>query len=322
MLEGSGPLAEETVVVGAHYDHLGHGGLFSGSLAMLSRAIHNGADDNASGTAMMMEMARRLAKRADPLPRRVVFMALSGEERGLLGSQHYDENPVYPLDQTVMMINFDMVGRLNSANELTVYGTGTTPGIDVLVDALGKSHGLTIKKIADGTGPSDQQSFYLKNMPVLFAFTGTHSDYHRPSDDTERVNFGGMARIADFAELLLLDLTRRPERPAFTKVQTRSRPGGDPGRVAITAYLGSIPDYDEGVKGVKLNGVREGSPAEKGGMKAGDVIVGFGGKPVGTIYDYTESLGNYKPGDTVEVVVKRDGKDVTLKVTLGTKPSE
>ena len=321
VLEGSGPLARETVVVGAHYDHLGRGGgLFSGSLAPFSKEIHNGADDNASGTAMMLEMARRLARRTDLLPRRVVFIAFSGEEKGLLGSQHYVEHPLFPLADTVMMFNFDMVGRLNARSELTVYGTGTSPNLGALVDALGASAGLTIKKIGDGLGPSDQQSFYLKDVPVLFAFTGTHSDYHRPSDDTHLINFPGMARIADLGELLLLDVARRPRRPEFTRVASKNH--GDPGRVNITAYLGSIPDYNEDVKGVKLNGVREGSPAEKGGLKGGDVIVKFGDRAVTTIYDYTEALGKYKPDQTVEVVVKRGEAEVTLKVTLGRKPSQ
>jgi hypothetical protein len=217
-----------------------------------------------------------------------------------------------------------MVGRLNDKAELTVYGTGTSPGFDTLVDALGKSEGFVIKKIADGYGPSDQQSFYVKDIPVLFAFTGTHRDYHRPSDDVERINVAGMSRIADFGEVLLLDLIRRPKRPEFVKVARsgRSHAAGDPGRSAVSAYLGSIPDYNEDIKGVKLNGVREGSPAEKGGLKGGDVVVKLGGKPIATIYDYTESLGRYKPGDSVEIVVQRDGKEATLKVILGKRPAE
>ncbi len=335
VLEGAGPTSDETVVVGAHYDHLGRGGLFSGSLAFRSSEIHNGADDNASGTSLMLELARRLGRRGDPLPRRIVFIAFSGEERGLLGSKYYVEHPLYPLSSTVLMANFDMVGRLNDKNELTIYGTGTTPGLDHLVDALGKSAGFTIKKVAEGHGPSDQESFYLKNIPVLFAFTGNHRDYHRPSDDIERINFDGMARIADVAELLLLDVVRRPVRPEFVKVERRGgadgalgqdhQPGAsntnsDTGRSSVSAYLGTIPAYGDEIKGVKLEGVREGSPAEKGGIRGGDVIVGFNGKPVTTIYDYTESLGRSKPGDTVDVVVQRDGKDVTLKVTLGRRP--
>ena len=183
VLEGSGPHAEETIFVGGHYDHLGHGGFLSGSLAMLSSDIHNGADDNASGTAMVLELARRLAKRPDPLQRRVVFMAFSGEEKGLLGSMYYVNHPLYPLTDSVFMLNFDMVGRLNDRDELTVFGIGSTPGAGELVEALGSSLGFKIKPIrgmADGIGGSDHQSFYQKKVPVLFAFTGVHSDYHRP----------------------------------------------------------------------------------------------------------------------------------------------
>jgi hypothetical protein len=326
VLEGEGPHADETVVIGAHYDHLGRGGVFSGSLAFLSSDIHNGADDNASGTAMVLEMARRLARRPDPLPRRVVFMAFSGEERGLLGSRYYVEHPLFPLKNTVLMVNFDMVGRLNGKNELTMIGTGTVGGVDPLVEALGSSAGLKIKKVAglsDGFGGSDHQSFYGKDIPVLFAFTGVHRDYHRPSDDVERINFDGMARIADYMELILLDVVRRTERPAFVRLSRPSGRGGDPARAGFSVYLGTMPDYgDESKQGMKLAGVREGSPAEKGGLKGGDVITGFGGKPVGTIYDFMESMGRYKPGDKVEVVVKRDGREKKLEVTLGARPKE
>ena len=226
VLEGAGPHADETVVIGGHYDHLGHGGLMSGSLAIFSSDIHNGADDNASGTSMVLELARRLGARRDPPPRRVVFIAFSGEEKGLLGSQYYVAHPLFPLSSTVMMINCDMVGRLNAKNELTMIGTGTTPGIDALVDVLGKSAGLTIKKVAgmtDGFGGSDHQSFYAKNIPVLFAFTGIHGDYHRPSDDSDRINYSGMARIADYLELIVLDVIRRPDRPAYVAVDQGSR---------------------------------------------------------------------------------------------------
>ncbi len=326
VIEGEGPTAEETVVVGAHYDHLGHGGLTSGSLAFLSSDIHNGADDNASGTSMIMELARRLAARRDPLPRRVVFIAFSGEERGLLGSRHYVENPLYPIDKTVMMINCDMVGRLNANRDLTMIGVGTSPGLDAIVDSLGKAAGFNIKKVSgmtDGFGGSDHQSFYGKNIPVLFAFTGVHSDYHRPSDDADRINYGGMARIANYLELLLLDIARRPDRPAFTAIKQPIRAGGaDPARAGLSAYLGTMPDYaDESKDGMKLAGVSEGSPAEKGGLKGGDTIIEFGKKRVGTIYDFMESMGRYKPGDVVDVVVKREGKDVKLKVTLGSRPN-
>jgi hypothetical protein len=313
---------------------------------MFSRDIHNGADDNASGTAMVLEMARRLAKRSDPLPRRVVFMAFSGEEKGLLGSLHYVNKPLYPLAKTVFMVNFDMVGRLNEDQELTVFGTGSTPGAAELVDALGASAGFKIKKVkgmSDGIGGSDHESFYMAGVPVLFAFTGVHPDYHKPTDDTHRINFGGMARIADFGELLLLDLARRPKRPEYVKVagpsiaQGRVKPpdekekdnphaapaasgNEDTARVSITAYLGSMPDYGADVQGVKIAGVTDDSPAAKAGLKRGDVVVGFAGKAIATIYDYTQALARTKPGDSVEIKVRRDGKDVVLKATLGSRP--
>jgi hypothetical protein len=328
VLEASGPHADETVVVGAHYDHLGRGGMFSGSLAFLSHDIHNGADDNASGTSMVLEMARRLSARRDPPPRRVVFIAFSGEERGLLGSRHYVDHPLFPLASTVLMVNCDMVGRLNAKNELTMIGTGSSPGFAELVDVLGKSGGLTIKKVSgmtDGFGGSDHQAFYAKGIPVLFAFTGVHGDYHRPSDDSERINFPGMARIADFLELVLLDVIRRPERPPLLRVAGSSprSPIADPARRGGSVYLGTRPDYSsESKDGMRIEGVTEGSPAEKGGLKGGDVITRFGDKRVGTIYDFMESMARYKPGDQVELRVRRDGKEVTLQVKLGTRSGQ
>ncbi|HZW34599.1 MAG TPA: M20/M25/M40 family metallo-hydrolase, partial [Isosphaeraceae bacterium] len=322
VLEGTGEHAEETVVLGAHYDHLGRGGMFSGSLAFLSHDIHNGADDNASGTAMVLEMARRLGARRDAPPRRIVFIAFSGEERGLLGSHYYVEHPLFPLKSTVMMFNCDMVGRLNRKNELTMIGTGTSPGLDSLVDVLGKSAGLTIKKVAgmtDGFGGSDHQSFYPKGIPVLFAFTGVHGDYHRPTDDSDRINYAGMARVADYLELLLLEVIRRPERPAFVRLAEPRRTT----RMGFSVYLGTQPDYSSSSQdGLKLEAVSAGSPAEKAGLKGGDIITGFDGKPISTINDYMESLRRHKPGDTVEILVKRDGKEVKLKATLGSRSHE
>jgi hypothetical protein len=303
--------------------------LTSGSLAILSRDIHNGADDNASGTSMVLELARRLAARRDPLPRRVVFIAFSGEERGLLGSRYYVEHPLIPLEQTVMMINCDMVGRLNSKSELTMVGTGSTKGIDTIVEALGQSADLKIKKVAglsDGFGGSDHESFYAKGVPVLFAFTGLHSDYHRPSDDTDRINFTGMGRIADYLELITLDLARRPARPAFVKLTEQRNPhagGGDTARRGTSVSLGIMPDYGyEQKDGLKITGVRDGGPAAKAGLKDGDRIVRCGSKAVGTIYDYMEIMTGYKPGDLLEVVVVRDGKEVKLAVHLEARRPE
>jgi len=320
VLEGSGPHADETIVVGGHYDHLGRGGLLSGSLAFLSRDIHNGADDNASGTALVLEVARRLASRRDPLPRRVVFIAFSGEERGLLGSQYYVGHPLFPLSSTVTMVNFDMVGRLSDKSELTMIGTGTSPDAQAMVEALGKTAGLKIKTVSgmtDGFGGSDHESFYSKDIPVLFAFTGIHSDYHRPSDDSDKINYAGMARIADYMELILLDVARRPERPRFVQLSASSTPARSASS-GMNVTLGVMPDYaDESKSGLKLSDVRKGGPAAKAGIQGGDTITQIGGKPISTIHDYMESLGRYKSGDVVDVVVKRDGKDLTIKVDLG-----
>jgi hypothetical protein len=323
VLDGAGPLADETIIVGAHYDHVGYGG--QGSLAPGTRAIHNGADDNASGTAVVMELARRMARRHDPLPRRVVFMTFAGEERGLLGSKHYVDHPLFPLDKTIAMFNFDMVGRLNGKHELIVFGAPSVEGLDALVTDLAKSEGLTPKIVPDTSmefNSSDHASFYRKEIPVFFAFTGTHPDYHRPSDDIEKINFEGMSQIADLGELLLLDVARRPERPKFKKLPA---PAPGTGRRALAgrgAYLGTRPSYGEtDIKGVKLDGVSEGSPAEKAGLKGGDVVVKFDGKPIANIEDYMEGLNKHRPGDTVEITVERDGKEESVKVTLGSRPA-
>ncbi|MDG3006550.1 M28 family peptidase [Paludisphaera mucosa] len=323
VLEGAGPKSGETIVVGGHYDHLGRGGLLSGSLAFLSTDVHNGADDNASGTSLTLELARRLGARRDPPARRIVFIGFSGEERGLLGSQYYVDHPLYPLASTVAMVNFDMVGRMDDKKELTMIGTGTSPGFTELVDVLGKDSGMTIKKVAgmtDGFGGSDHQSFYAKDVPVLFAFTGIHPDYHRPSDDWQKINYGGMARIADYVELILLDLVRRPERPEFTRISTPRHNAGasQSASTGMSVTLGVMPDYaDESKAGMKLSNVRDGGPAAKAGIKGGDVIIAIGGKPIATIYDYMESLGRYKPGEVVDVLVKRDGQEVKIPVELG-----
>lgn len=323
VLEGEGPLADETIIVGAHYDHLGFGGF--GSLKPGDRSIHNGADDNASGTATIMELARRLAVRKDPLPRRIVFMAFSAEERGLIGSAYYVNHPLYPLKDTVAMINFDMVGRLNDKSELTVFGTGTSPGLDTLVASLASDQNIKANNVVGTSGEfnaSDHASFFVKDIPVVFFFTGNHPDYHRPSDDTPLINFDGMRRIADIGELLLLDLSERPSRPVFVK------PARGPAMASASrgsgVYLGTRPSYGDIPEGggVKLEGVNEGSPAEKGGMKGGDIVIKFGDKEVKDIEGYMSAMSGHKVGETVEIVVNRDGKDVTLKVKLGTRAKD
>ncbi len=310
VLEGEGPRADETIVIGAHYDHLGLGG--EGSLAPWTTAIHNGADDNASGTATLLEIAHRLATSGKKPNRRIVFMAFTGEERGLLGSAHYVREPRFPLDSTVAMFNLDMVGRL-SDDKLVVFGTGTAKQFEPLIDELGKKHDLKVTKNPGGFGPSDHSSFYGKSIPVLHFFTGTHSDYHRPSDDSDKLNIVGMRRIADLVVDAVLATDAAENRPEYVQIKKIEVIGaGDGDR----PYFGSIPDFGQNVEGYAISGATPGSPADKGGLKAGDVIVQLGESKIANLEDFDSALRKYKIGDKVKVVVKRDGKEVELEVML------
>lgn len=308
VLEGDGSHGNETIVIGAHYDHLGLGG--PGSFVPDREAIHNGADDNASGTATLIEVARRMATRGEPLPRRIVFIAFTGEERGLVGSAHYVAHPLIPNEDVVAMLNMDMVGRLDD-NKLIVHGTGTSPVWDTIVDPKAEEYGFVVTKHTSGTGPSDHTSFYTKQIPVLHFFTGTHADYHRPSDTAEKLNVDGMRRVADLVSDLTVQLAEAPERPEFQETSsTVVARGGD------RPYFGSIPDFAVAEPGYALSGVTEDSPAAKGGLKAGDVIVRLGESRIGNLEDFDSALRKHKAGDEVPVVVRRAGQDVTLKVTL------
>jgi hypothetical protein len=301
--------ARETVVLGAHYDHLGYGG--ANSTAPGEHAIHHGADDNASGTAMLIEVARRL-KAAGPLPRSILFAAFSGEERGLLGSGHYTAQPAVPLSDTVAMVNLDMVGRL-ADDKLIVHGTGTGKGLDALVDRLGAAHRFEVAKDEGGFGPSDHSSFYAKKIPVLHVFTGSHGDYHRPSDTAEKINYEGMERIAALVAEAVRDLATLAPRPEYIEVASKqfARGGGD------RPYFGSIPDFGKPGGGYAISGVTKDSPAAKGGLQAGDLIVRVGDSAITGLEDFDSALRKHKAGDVVPVVVKRAGADVTLQVELG-----
>jgi hypothetical protein len=318
VLEGSGPLAQETVVIGAHYDHLGYGGF--GSLARKPserHAIHHGADDNASGTTTIIELARRFAKMPSRQGRRLVFIAFTGEESGLYGSAHYCKEPVFPLANTVAMINLDMVGRLRQDKEshkdkLIVYGTGSASGFDALLDSVNKKYDFKFQKVPGGEGPSDQESFYLKNIPVLFFFTGDHPDYHRPTDTVDKINIAGMTRVADLVADLVEYLDTVPERPKFVKVPRRPsgrRMGGGP-------RLGIMPEYGAEGDGVLVGGVIEGRPAAKAGLKEGDRIVEMAGKAVKNLEIYMAIMAGHKKGDVLDIGILRGGKKMILKVTL------
>ncbi len=329
LLPGAHPdRAHEYIIVGAHYDHLGFGG--DGSLAPDSRDVHNGADDNASGVAGVLEIARRLAA-GPPLDRGVLFMAFTGEEKGLWGSARFVAEPTVPLDDAVAMLNFDMVGRMQDRS-LTIFGTGTAEEWEGIMDDANAdlSDPLAISGVADGYGPSDHSSFYGEGIPVLHFFTNTHEDYHRPSDDWEKINGEGVDLVVELASGIVRRLAGRAdaedasagaEAVMLTAVaQARPSPGGASSSSVSgygAAYLGSIPDMTPRDSGLRLTGVRAGSPAEEGGLRAGDIVVEFDGKPIADIYAYTYALREQSPGDVVKIVVEREGEQVALEVTLG-----
>ena len=319
VLEGQGPLADETIVVGAHYDHLGRGG--AGSFAPWTPDIHNGADDNGSGTAALLEIAHRLATTAGKPRRRIVFIAFTGEERGLLGSAHYCRQPRFPLDKTIAMFNLDMVGRLKD-EKLIVYGTGTAKEFDPLAERLSQQLGFKLTKHEGGFGPSDHSSFYAKKIPVLHLFTGTHSDYHRPSDDSEKLNIAGMRRIADWVVEAVQATDAADARPSYIENKkfeqiADSQSSADPAAGDRPSF-GSMPAYPNPVKdGVLLEAVMEGSAADKAGIKAGDILIQLGEAKVTDLDAFQAALTSHKPGDKVKAKVRRGEKTIEAEVTLG-----
>jgi hypothetical protein len=310
VLAGEGPHADETIVIGAHYDHLGRGGANSGSLAADSHEIHHGADDNASGAAALIEVAREL-KAHGKLPRRIVFIAFTGEERGLWGSARYVRDPLFPLDKTIAMLNMDMVGRLND-DKLVVYGTETAAEFNQLLNQLNEKFAFQITRHPEGYGPSDHSSFYAKEIPVLHFFTGTHSDYHRPSDTADKINVDGMRRVASMVAEAAIAIADADTKPTYKEVAGKSQIGRDGDR----PYFGSIPDFADNQTGFALSGVSKGGPAEKAGIKGGDVILQFGDSRIGNLEDFDSALRKYKSGDRVNVTVKRGDKEMTFEVTL------
>ncbi len=328
VLEGSGPLADETVVIGAHYDHVGYGTFGSLGGASAKGKIHLGADDNASGTTGLMELARRYGGMKERKGRRLVFIAFSAEERGLFGSVHYCKEPLVPLNKTVAMINMDMIGRVSPVaadwlglwgkkDRLIVYGTGTGEGFAQLVQEAGAEADFKLTTLAAGTGPSDHDSFYRKKVPVLFLYTGTHGEYHRPTDVPEKINVPGMRKVVDFVQLLTNDLATRESRPNYLVTRDPWSDPTDPraGRPS-GPRLGVRPgNYETEDGGVLVEGVSPGGPAEKGGVKDNDVIVEIGGRSVKNIGSYMTAMSAQKPGNPVDVIVLRKGQKLTLKVT-------
>lgn len=309
-------LKDEAIIIGAHYDHLGRGG--RSSLSPNSDDIHHGADDNASGTAALLKLAREFAREKDN-ERTIIFIAFGGEEEGLLGSKHYVDNPIWPLEKTVAMLNMDMVGRLNE-NKLTVGGIGTAAEMKQIVESVNskldsdddesETGPFALQLNDDGFGPSDHSSFYGKEIPVLFFFTGTHVDYHKPTDTAEKINYRGLSRISDYVAEIVRTIDRNPKRPAYAVAKS----SGMGGRTSFSVSLGTIPSYAETGEGLKLDGVRDGSPAAKAGLKGGDTIIKLAGKDVRNISDYMFAMSTMKAGEEYQVVVKRGTETVELKI--------
>jgi hypothetical protein len=308
ILPGEGPLAEEYVVLGAHYDHLGMGG--PGSLEPNSHAVHNGADDNASGVAVLLEVARELAARPKKPRRSVVFIAFTGEEEGLLGSAYYVQNPVFPLEKTVAMVNMDMVGRLRD-DKLIVLGAATSGRFEGLLEGLNARHHFQLTRTSDGLGPSDQASFYARKIPVMHFFTGTHADYHRPTDDFDKLNIAGMRRVAAMVADTVETLAQEQARPEYVAVAPPPARGK-----GTRPYFGSMPDFGGNGEGYHLGGVTPGGPAQRAGLAGGDSIVQFGDSKIGNLEDFDNALRKYHGGDRVRVTVLRDGREQTFEVTL------
>ncbi|HEX8311675.1 MAG TPA: M28 family peptidase [Chthoniobacteraceae bacterium] len=308
---------DEFIVVGAHYDHLGRGtGSNSMARAGEEEMIHHGADDNASGVALTMELAAALAKERNEHPERfrrgIIFALWSGEEMGIIGSAAFTEKPPVPIGKLAAYLNFDMVGRLRE-NKLTLQGVGSSKVWRRLIEKRNVAAGFNLTLQDDPYLPTDTTSFYPKKVPVLNFFTGAHEDYHRPTDTAEKLDYTGLERITKFAQQLIMDVVSAPERPDLARVERSDTGGGS--RETLRAYLGTIPDYTTEVAGVKISGVRGGSPAEAGGLKGGDVIVEFAGQKIANIYDYTYSLDAVKIGQPVRIAVLRDGQRVEVTVT-------
>ncbi|HTS24824.1 MAG TPA: M28 family peptidase [Bryobacteraceae bacterium] len=313
--------SDEYVVIGAHYDHLGLGGQYSLAPSMTG-TVHPGADDNASGTAGVIELARWFAHQPKQ-KRGILFLTFAGEELGLLGSAYYVAHPELPLDRAVAMLNMDMIGRVRDG-KIYIGGSASGSTFRAMLDRITPQYPLKIDYSDMGeAGGSDHMSFTIGRVPALFFFSGLHSDYHKPSDTWDKINAPDAAKVLELVAGVAESLRESPERPQFIRVAPPSGHGdGTAGPVTSSSgsgygpYFGSVPDFGEGIKGVKFADVRDGSPAAKAGFKAGDIMVEFDGKPIQNLYDFTYALQAKKPGDEVRVKVVRDGKPVEATVGL------
>jgi Zn-dependent M28 family amino/carboxypeptidase len=307
---------DEYIIIGAHYDHLGYGNVDSLAPSQIGK-IHPGADDNASGTAGVLELARLFAPMKGKLPRGILFCSFAGEELGLLGSAQWVQQPTLPLGKAVAMINMDMIGRIKD-EKVYVGGVGTGATFQSLLEAEKGKSPFQLEYSAGGYGASDHTSFVTKKIPVLFFFSGLHTDYHKPSDTWEKIDAPDAAKLLDFVDDIALKLDSAAERTAFVSVAEDQQAGqaSSGGGGGYGPYFGSVPDFGQESDGVKFSDVRPGSPAAKAGFKAGDVLVQFGAMPIHNLYDFTDALRRSKVGDVVEVKVLRDGKPVNASVKL------
>lgn len=302
--------AATTVIIGAHFDHLGYGEDGNSMLRTGEKLIHNGADDNASGTAALIELAR-LLKNSKLKNNNYLFIAFSGEELGLFGSKYFVENPTIPLVNVNYMINMDMVGRLNdSTRVLIVGGYGTSPQWSSLININDKKAPFIIKIDSSGTGPSDHTSFYRKDIPVLFFFTGLHADYHKPSDDFDKINYLGELKVINYIYSLIEKENKQKQKLVFLK--TRETQTTTSARFSVT--MGIMPDYTFAGTGVRVDGISEGKPAQKAGLQAGDIILQLGEYHVNSLENYMQALGKFKKGDTAIVKFKRGNETIEKQV--------
>ncbi len=314
IIDGSDPvLKNEYLVIGAHYDHLGMGGAGSSSRRPDTLAVHNGADDNASGVAAMLELGTRL-KQSGPIKRSVILVAFGGEEMGLLGSKHFVNNPAIDLSAITAMINLDMVGRLDTVRGLQVGGTGTSVEADSLVVLANQSLGIKLRLSKDGGGPSDHAAFYTKDIPVFFITTGAHTDYHTPFDDAERINYDGMQTVTDFVFRLATGIANAPEKLRFREAGPKE---GSTRSHRFRVSLGFMPDFSAtDVEGVRVDLVSKGKAAERGGIRNGDIITAIDGMAVKNIYDYMYRLSKLTANQRISVEVLREGRKEILIIQL------
>jgi hypothetical protein len=310
ILPGRGRLAGQDIVIGAHFDHLGNGPFGSMAHGDSVHLIHHGADDNASGDAGVLEIARILSRQRPDPSRTVVFVLFSGEEEGALGSAYYADHPALPMDSTLAMLNLDMVGRMRDGRLLAL-GVLSAKEWQPLLDSVNAAYHLELHASGDGWGPSDQNSFFAKQRPVLHFFTDLHADYHTPADTWEKINADGIETVARFVADVARRLEIRHGPLTFVNAAPPVMASGE------RAYLGTIPDMTSEPGGVRLTGVTAGSPADSGGMRAGDILVGIGADTVANLVDFQNALVKHHPGDHVDIRVRRGDQTLTLPVTLG-----